>query len=136
VSFTGSDAVGRKVYGQGADTMKKVVLELGGKSANVILDNASLDKVVNDVIGGMTIHCGQGCSLLTRTIVHESLHDELVGRVKVALDYVKVGDPADPAVFTAQLATLVVDLAGGAQAVPSGMLGPADQALKLMGRPR
>ena len=45
VSFTGSDAVGRKVYGQGADTLKKVVLELGGKSANVILDDASLDKV-------------------------------------------------------------------------------------------
>jgi aldehyde dehydrogenase (NAD+) len=103
VSFTGSDSVGRKVYGQGADTMKKVVLELGGKSANVILDDASLDKVVNDVIGGMTIHCGQGCSLLTRTIVHESLHDELVGRVKAALDYVKVGDPADPAVMMGPL---------------------------------
>jgi aldehyde dehydrogenase (NAD+) len=103
VSFTGSDAVGRKVYGQGADTLKKVVLELGGKSANVILDDASLDKVVNDVIGGMTIHCGQGCSLLTRTIVHESLHDELVGRVKAGLDYVKVGDPANPSVMMGPL---------------------------------
>jgi aldehyde dehydrogenase (NAD+) len=96
VSFTGSDAVGRKVYSQGADTLKKVVLELGGKSANVILDDANLDKVTNDVIAGMTIHAGQGCSLLTRTIVHESLHDELIGRVKAALDYVKVGDPSDP----------------------------------------
>jgi aldehyde dehydrogenase (NAD+) len=103
VSFTGSDAVGRKVYGQGAETLKKVVLELGGKSANIICDDASLDKVVNDVIAGMTIHCGQGCSLLTRTIVHESLHDELVGRVKAALDYIKVGDPSDPNVLMGPL---------------------------------
>ncbi len=97
VSFTGSDAVGRKVYSQGADTLKKVVLELGGKSANVILDDANIEKVVGDVIAGFTIHAGQGCSLLTRTIVHESLHDELVSRVKAGLDYVKVGDPSDPA---------------------------------------
>jgi acyl-CoA reductase-like NAD-dependent aldehyde dehydrogenase len=97
VSFTGSDAVGRKVYTQGADTLKKVVLELGGKSANVILDDANIEKVVGDVIAGFTIHAGQGCSLLTRTIVHESLHDELVSRVKAGLDYVKVGDPGDPA---------------------------------------
>jgi acyl-CoA reductase-like NAD-dependent aldehyde dehydrogenase len=97
VSFTGSDAVGRKVYTQGADTLKKVVLELGGKSANVILDDANIEKVVGDVIAGFTIHAGQGCSLLTRTIVHESLHDELVSRVKAGLDYVKVGDPSDPA---------------------------------------
>jgi aldehyde dehydrogenase (NAD+) len=103
VSFTGSDAVGRKVYSQGAETLKKVVLELGGKSANVILEDADLDKVVNDVIAGMTIHCGQGCSLLTRTIVHESLHDELVGRVKAALDYIKVGDPSDPTVLMGPL---------------------------------
>ena len=103
ISFTGSDAVGRKVYGQGAGTLKKVVLELGGKSANVILDDASLDKVTSDVIGGMTIHCGQGCSLLTRTLVHESLHDELVSRLKAGLDYVKVGDPADPAVMMGPL---------------------------------
>ncbi len=79
------------------------MLELGGKSANVILDDASLDKVTSDVIGGMTIHCGQGCSLLTRTLVHESLHDELVSRLKAGLDYVKVGDPADPAVMMGPL---------------------------------
>jgi acyl-CoA reductase-like NAD-dependent aldehyde dehydrogenase len=103
VSFTGSDVVGRKVYNQGADTLKKVVLELGGKSASIILDDANLDKVVQDVIMNFTVHCGQGCSLLTRTIVHESLHDELIGRVKAALDYVKVGDPSDPATMMGPL---------------------------------
>jgi acyl-CoA reductase-like NAD-dependent aldehyde dehydrogenase len=97
VSFTGSDAVGRKVYGQASDTLKKVILELGGKSANVVLDDANLDKVAIDVLSNMTIHSGQGCSLLTRTLVHESLFDELVARVKAAMDYISVGDPADPA---------------------------------------
>jgi acyl-CoA reductase-like NAD-dependent aldehyde dehydrogenase len=96
VSFTGSDAVGRKVYNQASDSLKKVVLELGGKSANIILDDATLAKVVPDVIMGMTIHSGQGCSLLTRTLVHESLHDELVANVKAGLDYLTVGDPNDP----------------------------------------
>jgi len=96
VSFTGSDAVGRKVYSQASETLKKVVLELGGKSANIIYEDADLDKVVADVVGGFIVHCGQGCSLLTRTLVHESIHDEVVAGVKAALDYVKVGDPADP----------------------------------------
>ncbi|MCU4183357.1 aldehyde dehydrogenase family protein [Acidiferrimicrobium sp. IK] len=98
VSFTGSDAVGRQIYGQAAPTMKKVILELGGKSANILCDDTDLDKAVVDVIGGFTTHSGQGCSLLTRTLVHESIHDELVARVKAALDYMKVGDPADESV--------------------------------------
>jgi aldehyde dehydrogenase (NAD+) len=96
VSFTGSDTVGRIVYGQAADTMKKVVLELGGKSANIICEDANLDLVVPDVLQHFLTHSGQGCSLLTRTLVHESRHDELVGKVKAALDYVKIGNPADP----------------------------------------
>lgn len=96
VSFTGSDTVGRLVYAQAAPTMKKVVLELGGKSANIICEDADLSKAMRDVIMGITVHAGQGCSLLTRTIVHESRKDELVGMIKAALDYVKVGDPADP----------------------------------------
>jgi acyl-CoA reductase-like NAD-dependent aldehyde dehydrogenase len=97
VSFTGSDAVGKLVYEQAAPTLKKVVLELGGKSASIVTEDASLEKVVPDVLTNFLTHSGQGCSLFTRTLVHESLHDELVAGVKVALDYVKVGDPADPA---------------------------------------
>jgi aldehyde dehydrogenase (NAD+) len=96
VSFTGSDTVGRLVYAQAAPTMKKVILELGGKSANIICDDADLDKAMQDVLMGILVHSGQGCSLLTRTLVHESRHDELVGKIKAALDYVKLGNPADP----------------------------------------
>jgi len=98
VSFTGSDAVGRRVYAQASDTLKRVVLELGGKSANIIFEDADLAKVVPNVIQNFTIHAGQGCSLLTRTLVHESLFDELVGQLKYGLDQVKVGDPADDSV--------------------------------------
>ncbi len=95
VSFTGSDAVGRLVYSQAAPSLKKVVLELGGKSANIITADADLGRAVPTVIGGMTTHAGQGCSLLTRTLVHRSRLDELVSLVKAGLDKVKVGDPAD-----------------------------------------
>jgi len=97
ISFTGSDAVGRQVYAQAAPTLKKVLLELGGKSANIVLPGADLSRVVPNVAVNMTAQAGQGCSLLTRTLVHESLFDDLVGQVKTALDKVKVGDPADPA---------------------------------------
>lgn len=103
VSFTGSDGVGRQIYSQSAPTLKKVILELGGKSANILCDDTDLDKAVGDVVSGFTIHCGQGCSLLTRTLVHESLHDELVARIKAALDFVTVGDPADPATLMGPL---------------------------------
>ncbi|CAJ1510712.1 aldehyde dehydrogenase family protein [[Mycobacterium] burgundiense] len=97
VSFTGSDAVGRKVYAQAADSVKKVVLELGGKSANIILEDADLDKVMESVLAGIITHAGQGCALLTRILVHESLHDELVARIVGILGFISVGDPSDPA---------------------------------------
>lgn len=96
VSFTGSDTVGRMVYSQAAPTLKKVVLELGGKSANIICEDADLDRAVQMVVSGITVHAGQGCSLLTRTLVHRSRHDELVEKVIAALSQVKVGNPADP----------------------------------------
>jgi aldehyde dehydrogenase (NAD+) len=95
VSFTGSEAVGRQVNRQAADSFKRVVLELGGKSANIICDDADLDKVAPDVVRGLTIHAGQGCALLTRTLVSASRHDELVAKVQSLLAQVRVGNPAD-----------------------------------------
>lgn len=103
VSFTGSDAVGRKVYSQGAESIKKVVLELGGKSANIILDDTDLDKVMESVLGGFITHAGQGCALQTRILVHQSLHDDLVARVVGTLGFISVGDPSDPAVMMGPL---------------------------------
>jgi aldehyde dehydrogenase (NAD+) len=103
VSFTGSDTVGRKVYGQSAESLKKVLLELGGKSANILLDDVNLDDVMESVLMGFITHAGQGCGLFTRILVHESLHDELVARVKAALEFVTVGNPADPGVVMGPL---------------------------------
>jgi len=95
VSFTGSDAVGRQIYAQAADSLKKVVLELGGKSANIVLEDADLDAVAAEVVAHTTKQAGQGCSLLTRTLVHNSRRDELVAKVVELLAQVRVGDPAD-----------------------------------------
>lgn len=103
ISFTGSDTVGRKVYAQSTETFKKVVLELGGKSANILLADADLDKVMESVLGGFVTHAGQGCALQTRILVHESLHDELVARIVGGLGFISVGDPTDPATLMGPL---------------------------------
>ncbi|GAA3719117.1 aldehyde dehydrogenase family protein [Gordonia hankookensis] len=96
VSFTGSDIVGRKVFEQAAPTLKKVVLELGGKSANIICDDADLTRATQSVIRDTILHAGQGCAYLTRTLVHRSRYDELLELVKDRLAAVTVGDPAHP----------------------------------------
>ncbi|MFI9834681.1 aldehyde dehydrogenase family protein [Streptomyces sp. NPDC051913] len=96
VSFTGSDSVGRLVYAQAAASLKKVVLELGGKSATIVRADGDLDGAVRSAFVGITTHAGQGCSLLTRSLVHESVHDEYVARLSAALAEVRTGDPADP----------------------------------------
>ncbi|QCU79588.1 aldehyde dehydrogenase family protein (plasmid) [Citricoccus sp. SGAir0253] len=97
VSFTGSDAVGSEIYQQAAASIKKVVLELGGKSANIVLEDADLDAVAAQVVTHTIIQAGQGCSLLMRTLVHRSRYDELVEKVAAGLAAVTVGDPTDPA---------------------------------------
>lgn len=95
VSFTGSDVVGAQIYQQAASSIKKVVLELGGKSPNIVLEDADLDTVAAQVVTHTIIQAGQGCSLLMRTLVHRSRHDELVEKVAAGLAAIKVGDPAD-----------------------------------------
>jgi acyl-CoA reductase-like NAD-dependent aldehyde dehydrogenase len=103
VSFTGSDIVGRAVYKQASDTLKRVVLELGGKSANIILSDADVEQVIPNILRNFLTHAGQGCSLLTRTLVHRSLIEEVTAGVVAALEHVKVGDPADPEVVMGPL---------------------------------
>jgi aldehyde dehydrogenase (NAD+) len=97
VSFTGSDAVGRRIMGQGADTLKRLVLELGGKSPNIVFADADLERVGPAVAGAYIRHSGQGCGNPTRILVQEGVHDALVERVCAYLATVRVGDPADPA---------------------------------------
>jgi aldehyde dehydrogenase (NAD+) len=93
VSFTGSDAVGKQIMGQAAPGLKKVVLELGGKSPNIVFSGSDLAKFSFSAAFAFTIHAGQGCALPTRILAERSIYDEVVDAVTAALARIKVGDP-------------------------------------------
>jgi len=95
VSFTGSTAVGARIYQAGGATMKRMLLELGGKGAALVLDDADLDAAVTAISSVWTFHSGQICTAPTRAIVHRSKYDELVERLAAFAGAVKVGDPLD-----------------------------------------
>ncbi|MEB3029969.1 aldehyde dehydrogenase family protein [[Mycobacterium] nativiensis] len=95
VSFTGSTAVGKLLARQGADSMKRTFLELGGKSALIVLDDADPAKVIPGAVG-VCVHAGQACAATTRMLVHASLYDEVVATVTAAFAAVTVGDPVSP----------------------------------------
>lgn len=98
VHFTGSDKVGAMIQAQGAPTLKRIVMELGGKSALIVRSDADLQKAAMAGIGGFTVHCGQGCALTTRHLVHNSVRPQFVEILKGMLAHIKIGDPADPTV--------------------------------------
>jgi aldehyde dehydrogenase (NAD+) len=99
VSFTGSTATGKRIMASAAGTVKRVTLELGGKSAAVVLDDADLTQVVPMVAGGVVNHAGQGCVLLTRLVVPRSRLAEAVAIAEETLRVMPWGDPLDPGVF-------------------------------------
>src|SRR5215208_1317672 len=92
ISFTGSTAVGKLLMRQGADTMKRMFLELGGKSVAIVLDDANRAAILGAAIG-VCVHAGQACAATTRMLVHRSLYDEAVANVTAAYQAVPVGDP-------------------------------------------
>jgi betaine-aldehyde dehydrogenase len=93
VSFTGSTRAGKRVSELAAKTVKRVALELGGKSANVILDDADLAKAVQSGVNECYLNSGQTCSALTRMLVPQSRYDEAVQLAKAAAEKFSVGDP-------------------------------------------
>jgi acyl-CoA reductase-like NAD-dependent aldehyde dehydrogenase len=97
VSFTGSVSAGRSVGALAAQTIKKVQLELGGKSALVALPDADPAQVVLGAISGCMIHAGQGCGCTTRLLLHESMHDEVLSQVATSASAMPLGDPRDEA---------------------------------------
>jgi acyl-CoA reductase-like NAD-dependent aldehyde dehydrogenase len=97
VSFTGSDLVGARIAAQAAPTLKRLLLELGGKSAMIVRADGDQDMAAAAMLRGFTAHCGQGCGMFTRTLVHNSIRAPLVERVAEMARKVRVGDPADPA---------------------------------------
>jgi aldehyde dehydrogenase (NAD+) len=95
VSFTGSTRAGKRVAELGAQTVKKVSLELGGKSANVILPDADLAKAVKVGVGNCYLNSGQTCTAWTRMLVHSSQYDEAVELAAKTAEGYSVGDPFD-----------------------------------------
>jgi aldehyde dehydrogenase (NAD+) len=96
ISFTGSSVTGKRIMARGADSLKKVFLELGGKSANIVLDDADFASVVP--AGSMTcMHAGQGCAITTRMLLPASRYHEGVELLQAAFAEFPYGDPTDPA---------------------------------------
>lgn len=100
ISFTGSVATGKRIMAAASGTLKRVHLELGGKSAALLLDDANLDMAVPYSATPAFFHAGQGCAMCTRVLVPASQHDDYLARVAGFVSgFIKIGDPADPSVM-------------------------------------
>ena len=98
ISFTGSDKVGAMIQAHAAPTLKRCLMELGGKSALIVRADADMMAAAQAALGGFITHCGQGCALTTRMLVHNSIRPQFVQMIAGMLGHVKVGNPADPSV--------------------------------------
>ncbi|MEY2426583.1 MAG: hypothetical protein QOI61_2155 [Actinomycetota bacterium] len=96
VSFTGSTSVGVRIAEAGARTMKRLLLELGGKGAALVFDDASVDVAVGGIASTWGFHSGQICTAPTRVIAQRGIYDQLVEKLATAAKYLKVGDPLAP----------------------------------------
>ncbi|HEV7192606.1 MAG TPA: aldehyde dehydrogenase [Jatrophihabitantaceae bacterium] len=96
VSFTGSTATGRAVMTSAAATLKRVFLELGGKSAAIVLDDGDIGAGAGIAAFSVCMHAGQGCALTTRLVVPRSRYDEAVEIAASTMAHVPFGDPSDP----------------------------------------
>ncbi len=93
ISFTGSTAVGVRIYEAGAKTMKRLLMELGGKGACVVFDDADLDAATTALVSTWGFHSGQICTAPTRAVVQRGVYDQLVEKLAAAAPHLKVGDP-------------------------------------------
>jgi aldehyde dehydrogenase (NAD+) len=97
ISFTGSTAVGKIILGEAAETLKRVTLELGGKSPSIILDDADLEKAVTGALQAGFVNSGQACVAGTRILVPASRKDEVLAIATAKMADFPAGDPRDPA---------------------------------------
>ena len=103
IGFTGSTATGKRIMKSAADTLTRVTLELGGKSATVVFADADLDAAAVGVPGSVFDNAGQDCCARSRILVERSIHDRFVEMVIAATRDVKVGTPYEPGVFMGPL---------------------------------
>ena len=95
VAYTGGTEVGKRILALAAPTMKRVILECGGKSANIVFPDADLEAAVYYAAFGVFINSGQECVASSRLFLHESIHDEFVRRLVRITEGIKVGDPLE-----------------------------------------
>jgi aldehyde dehydrogenase (NAD+) len=95
IAFTGSTEVGKAIQRELAGTQKRLTLELGGKAANVIFDDAALDQAVEGIVNGIYFNQGHVCCAGSRLLVQESIYEQLIGKLKRRLSTLRVGDPLD-----------------------------------------
>ncbi|ASY26706.1 aldehyde dehydrogenase family protein [Candidatus Planktophila versatilis] len=95
IAFTGSTEVGKKIARAIADTMTKATLELGGKGANIVFDDAPVDEAVEGIVNGIFFNQGHVCCAGSRLILQESIADEVIEKLKVRMSKIRVGDPLD-----------------------------------------
>src|SRR5205814_5819510 len=94
-AFAGSTEVGKAIQRELAGTGTKLTLELGGKAANVILDDAALDQAVEGIVNGIYFSQGHVCCAGSRLLVQESIYEPLISKLKRRLTTLRVGDPLD-----------------------------------------
>lgn len=96
IAFTGSTSVGKGIMRKAADTLKKVTLELGGKSPHIIFADANLEKAIEHAFMGFTMNQGEVCAAGTRLYVERPIYEEVTNRLVEMANNLKVGDPFDP----------------------------------------
>ena len=94
VAFTGSDATGKQIYRAAAASMKHVTMELGGKSPNIVFDDADIEDAVNGAISGIFAATGQTCLAGSRLLLQDSIHDKFLDRLVAVANGARMGDPA------------------------------------------
>jgi aldehyde dehydrogenase (NAD+) len=105
IGFTGGELAGQKIYEAAARGMKTVTLELGGKSPNIVFNDADLDQAVKGVVSGIFAATGQSCQAGSRLLVQDSIHDVFVQKLVEFIRSAKLGDPADMATQIGPVAT-------------------------------
>jgi aldehyde dehydrogenase (NAD+) len=95
IAFTGSTEVGKVIMRSVAGTEKKMTMELGGKAANIVFDDAPIDQAVEGIVNGIFFNQGQVCCAGSRLLVHEPVADRVVAKLKNRLRVLRVGDPLD-----------------------------------------
>ena len=96
IGFTGETATGQQIMRKGADTLKRLLLELGGKSPNIVFDDADLDKMVPSSVIAVFNMAGQDCCARSRAFVHRKIYDQFLEKFTARTKKLRVGDPLDP----------------------------------------